>query len=74
MQALLAQHTEETGQGFAAEAQHAVWELTQGQPWLVNALAYEACFKSEVGRERSHPVTGASTVLKMRAANIAWGI
>ena len=57
VQALLAQHTEETGQGFAAEAQHAVWELTQGQPWLVNALAYEACFKSEVGRERSHPVT-----------------
>ena len=56
VQALLAQHTEETGQGFAAEAQHAVWELTQGQPWLVNALAYEACFKSEVGRERSHPV------------------
>ena len=56
VQALLAQHTEETGQGFAEEAQHAVWELTQGQPWLVNALAYEACFKSEVGRERSHPV------------------
>ena len=56
VQALLAQHTEETGQEFAEEAQHAVWELTQGQPWLVNALAYEACFKSEVGRERSHPV------------------
>ena len=57
VQALLAQHTEETGQGFTEEAQHAVWELTQGQPWLVNALAYEACFKSEVGRERSYPVT-----------------
>ena len=56
VQALLAQHTEETGQGFTEEAQHAVWELTQGQPWLVNALAYEACFKSEVGRERSYPV------------------
>ncbi len=56
VQALLAQHTEETGQGFTEEAQHAVWELTQGQPWLVNALAYEACFKSEVGHERSYPV------------------
>ena len=56
VQALLAQHTEETRQEFAAETQHAVWELTQGQPWLVNALAYEACFKSEVGRNRSHPV------------------
>ena len=56
VQALLAQHTEETGQEFTEEAHHAVWELTQGQPWLVNALAYEACFKSEVGRERSYPV------------------
>ena len=52
VQALLAQHTEETGQEFAEEAQCAVWELTQGQPWLVNALAYETCFKSEVGAVR----------------------
>ena len=56
VQSLLAQHTEETGQEFVAEAQQAVWERTQGQPWLVNALAYEACFKSEEGRDRSHPV------------------
>ena len=40
---LLQQHTEETGQGFTPEAQQTVWEQTQGQPWLVNALADEAC-------------------------------
>lgn len=36
---LYAQHTEETGQRFAAEATAHVFTLTQGQPWLVNALA-----------------------------------
>ena len=57
VQALLAQHTEETSQVFAEDAQHKVWALTQGQPWLVNALAYEACFRNKVGRDRSRPVT-----------------
>jgi hypothetical protein len=42
--ALLAQHTAETGQAFTDAAVDRVWELTRGQPWLVNALAYEACF------------------------------
>ena len=36
---LLAQHTEETGQVFTPEAAERVWTQTQGQPWLVNALA-----------------------------------
>ena len=39
VRALLAQYTAETGQRFADAALHAVWELTAGQPWLVNALA-----------------------------------
>ena len=56
VQALLAQHTAETGQVFTDDALETIWEQTQGQPWLVNALAYETCFKSEVGRNRSHPV------------------
>ena len=55
--ALLTQHTEETGQEFESEALEAVWEQTQGQPGLVNALADEACFRSEAGRDRSRPVT-----------------
>ena len=57
VESLLAQHTEETGQAFTEEARRYVWELTQGQPWLVNALAYEACFKNKAGRDRSRPIT-----------------
>ena len=55
--ALIAQHTAETGQAFTAEAQETIWTQTQGQPWLVNALAYEACFKNETGQDRSQPIT-----------------
>ncbi len=56
--ALLGQHTAETGQAFTAGAQETVWEQTLGQPWLVNALAQEACFESASGRDRSRAVTG----------------
>jgi len=38
---LYAQHTEDTGQVFTPEATALAFELTQGQPWLVNALAKE---------------------------------
>ena len=55
--ALLAQHSEETGQAFTGEARDAVWTLTRGQPWLVNALAYEACFRNPAGRDRTRPIT-----------------
>lgn len=55
--ALLQEHTTETGQAFTAEAQARVWDLTQGQPWLVNALAYHVCFRQPEGRDRSRPVT-----------------
>lgn len=36
---LYAQHTAETGQRFDADALATAFVLTQGQPWLVNALA-----------------------------------
>lgn len=36
---LYQQHEEETGQRFASEAVERAFELTQGQPWLVNSLA-----------------------------------
>jgi hypothetical protein len=39
--ALYAQHTTDTGQPFTADAVARAFELTAGQPWLVNALAYE---------------------------------
>ncbi|HSN99099.1 MAG TPA: AAA-like domain-containing protein, partial [Candidatus Nanopelagicales bacterium] len=37
--ALLGQHTEVTGQRFEAQAVERIFELSEGQPWLVNALA-----------------------------------
>ena len=56
---LLSQHTEATGQTFAPEVFDAVWDQTRGQPWLVNALAYDACFRHRPGRDRSRTITGA---------------
>jgi ATPase family associated with various cellular activities (AAA) len=37
--ALYQQHTDDTGQVFTPAATQLAFELTQGQPWLVNALA-----------------------------------
>ncbi|MFB4263847.1 ATP-binding protein [Nonomuraea sp. GTA35] len=42
------QHTQATGQEFTKDAVDRVFELTQGQPWLVNALAHEITFKMGV--------------------------
>ena len=45
MRALVAQHTAETGQLLEDRAVERLWELTLGQPWLVNALAQQVCFE-----------------------------
>jgi hypothetical protein len=42
---LYQQHTDETGQVFEDKAIELVWEQTQGQPWLVNAIAREVTVK-----------------------------
>ena len=60
-QALLSQHTEETGQAWTEAARQEIWRLTQGQPWLVNALAYRACeanrdLEQAIGVEAIHEV------------------
>ena len=57
VRALIGQHVAETRQRFAKDALQAVWKLTAGQPWLVNALAQQACFRDEVGRDRSRTIT-----------------
>ncbi len=57
VEALLGQHTAETGQEFEPAALERVWTQTQGQPWLVNALCSEACFKSPQGLDRSRVIT-----------------
>ena len=55
--ALLAQHTDETGQSFTDGALATLWEQTRGQPWLVNALCAGACFDNPAGADRSRPIT-----------------
>lgn len=57
VETLYAQHTAETGQPFTAEALALVWKLTQGQPWLVNALGYETCFKMKEGWDRTSAIS-----------------
>ncbi|HRW94064.1 MAG TPA: AAA-like domain-containing protein [Thermotogota bacterium] len=54
---LYAQHTQQTGQRFEEGVFKLVWEYTEGQPWLVNALAYQACFRDFEGKDRNNPVT-----------------
>jgi len=57
VETLLLEHTVETGQVFTSEALALVWELTRGQPWLVNALAYETTWRNPAGRDRTLPIT-----------------
>ena len=54
---LYRQHTEETGQQFNDDIFPLVWELTAGQPWLVNALGYEVCSRMKQGKDRSKSIT-----------------
>ena len=54
---LLGQHTGETGQRFTEEAILEICRSTKGQPWLVNAIAEDACFRDPAGRERSRDLT-----------------
>jgi hypothetical protein len=49
---LYQQHTTETGQKFSQDAIDYAFEITQGQPWLVNALAYQVCFKDITDRSK----------------------
>ncbi|MFT3775670.1 MAG: AAA family ATPase [Minicystis sp.] len=54
---LYAQHTADTGQVFTEEALVRAFEVTCGQPWLVNALAREIVEKMAVPPEQ--PITRA---------------
>ena len=55
--ALWLQHTEETGQTFAEAIFPELWADTCGQPWLVNALAWELTEKMSHLADRRVPVT-----------------
>ena len=54
--ALYAQHSDETGQVFEQDAVEYAFEQTQGQPWLVNAVAREAVEKI-TKKDYSQPLT-----------------
>ncbi len=54
--ALLSQHTQETGQFFPAEVRQEIYRLTQGQPWLTNALARQIVAKV-LQNDFSQPIT-----------------
>ena len=54
---LYMQHTRETGQEFDVTCFPMVWEATEGQPWLVNALAHEVTWEMKENRDRTVRIT-----------------
>ena len=50
---LYMQHTAATGQEFDEACFPLIWEATEGQPWLVNALGYEVTYKMKENRDPS---------------------
>ena len=50
---LYMQHTRETGQEFDEACFPMVWDATEGQPWLVNALGHEVTYKMKENRDRA---------------------
>lgn len=50
-------HTKETGQKFDDNIWNTIMDYTGGQPWLVNALAYETCFRQKEGKDRNKTIT-----------------
>ena len=57
--ALLAQHAAETGRVWRDDAVALIWELTRGQPWLVNALGAEVA-------DHAHEAIDVETVQRAR--------
>lgn len=50
---LYSQHTQETGQVFDEACFPMIWDATEGQPWLVNALGHEVTWNIRENRDRS---------------------
>jgi hypothetical protein len=72
---LYGQHTEATGQLFEDGALRSAWHWTEGQPWLVNALAREVVYK-RLKMDFSVPITSehidkaAETIILRRDTHI----
>jgi hypothetical protein len=56
-EALLQQHADTTGQIFDPQSRQSIFQFTMGQPWLVNALAYEVTENMEANQDRSVVIT-----------------
>jgi hypothetical protein len=56
-ESLFQQHTDDTGQVFAPEIFEELWQDSQGQPWLVNALGRELTWQNKALRDRSLAIT-----------------
>jgi hypothetical protein len=56
IKALYGQHAADTGQAFPDDVAGLVFEQTQGQPWLVSAIARE-CVDKILNRDYAKPVT-----------------
>jgi hypothetical protein len=72
VEALLAQHTAETGQAFTPEAIARVAALSGGQPWLVNALAREVVEELGVTETivEAHVDTAKERLIQARATHL----
>lgn len=70
--ALYKQHTAESGQEFDDKAIDLAFCYTQGQPWLVNALAWEILFKMRVGDTITidHVETAKERLILARATHL----
>jgi hypothetical protein len=69
---LYGQHTAETGQVFTEEALALAFELTQGQPWLANALAYDVVQRMKVTGtiEASHVLRAKERLILSRSTHL----
>jgi hypothetical protein len=75
MTKLYAQHTDATGQRFSPTVVQKVFENTQGQPWLVNAIAseiVEQILESDVSQEiqPAHVEQAVQTLILRRDTHI----
>jgi hypothetical protein len=74
---LYQQHTDATGQVFEDDAVQLIWEQTQGQPWLVNAIANEiicGILQSDYTKSITSGMVGEAikTVIQSRDSHIRY--
>jgi hypothetical protein len=71
---LLGQHTSTTGQRFEPAAVDAIWSLSQGHPWLVNALADQVVNRDVLDRsvavQSDHVLGAKETIILERRSHV----